>query len=141
MKVLFLFAAVLLFAGSCNHKPHYGTVPLDNRQASIDISSLRESVPEFYTAVLEGKRVDFFLVMMNGEISSYFDACKECYFKKLGYHNDAGAMVCRACNVRFPLDRLNTGIGGCYPIRLKGTREGNTYVIAREDLEAGRKLF
>ena len=141
MKVFLILSAFLFLAGSCRHKPYYAAAPFDGRQATIDISGLQESAPEFYTVVLGEKRIDFFVVMVNGELAAYFDACKECYFKKQGYRHDNGAMLCRACNIRFPMDKLRTGIGGCYPIRVNGFREGSRYIISGEALEAGKKYF
>jgi len=140
MKILILFCC-LFFLFSCDQKPSYRSAPFDGQQVSIDVHQLREAVPEFYSVVLEGKRIDFFVVLVNGEVASYLDACKECYVKKLGYRQDKGSMVCRACNVRFPLEKLDTGIGGCYPVRLRGSRVGDAYILGREALRAGTKYF
>ena len=126
---------------SCNQRPFYRSAPFDGQQISIDVRLLREAIPEFYSVVLEGKRIDFFVILANGEVASYFDACKECHTKKLGYRHEGGEIVCRACNVRFPMEKLDTGIGGCYPIRLRGGRVGDAYVVSRENLVAGIKYF
>lgn len=140
MKALLLFFSVILLF-SCNQKPSYRSAPFDGQKVSIDVGLLREAVPEFYSVVLEGKKINFFVLLENGEVASYLDACKECYFKKLGYRHDNGAMVCRACNVRFPLEKLDTGIGGCYPIRLHGSRVGDAYIVDRDALRPGIKYF
>ncbi|MBA4373619.1 MAG: hypothetical protein C0402_12265 [Thermodesulfovibrio sp.] len=140
MKALILFSC-FFFMLSCSQRPVYRTAPFDGRQVSIDVSQFREATPEFYTIVLEGKRIDFFVLLAHGEIVSYLDACKECHTKKLGYRYEKGAMVCRACNVGVPLENLDTGIGGCYPIRLQGSRVGDTYTLSREALAAGVKYF
>lgn len=140
MKALGLLCClVLLF--SCARGPSYRPAPFDGRQVSLDIRLLREGVPEFYTVTLEGKQINFFLLLLDSGISSYFAACKECHTKKLGYRHEGGEMVCRACNVRFPLEKLDTGIGGCYPISLRGGRVGDSYILSREALEAGKKYF
>lgn len=116
-------------------------VPFNDNRISVDIRKLKEGLPEFYSAAVEGKKVDFFVIRDAGAVTSYFDACKECYFKKMGYRYEKGHVVCKACNIRFPLDRLDTGIGGCYPIRLPGLTNGDIYIISREDLAAGLKYF
>ena len=140
MRALILFCCFFMLL-SCNQRPFYRSAPFDGQQVSIDVRLLRESIPEFYSVVLEGKRVDFFVVLANGGVVSYFDACKECYVKNLGYRHDKGTMVCRACNVRFPLEKLDTGIGGCYPIRLHGSRVGDADIVSREALAGGIKYF
>lgn len=140
MKAVILFCCFFMLL-SCNQRPAYRLAPFDGQQVSIDVRLLREAVPEFYSVVLEGKRVDFFVVHAHGEVASYLDACKECYSKKLGYRHDKDAMVCRACNVRFPLEKLDTGIGGCYPVRLRGSRVGDAYILTRDALRAGIKYF
>ncbi len=134
-----VFSLLLFF--SCDRRPVYPPVTFDGQSAVVAVGSLKEAVPVFFSFGLHGKRIDFFVVRSGSDISSYFDACRECYVQKRGYRYEKGAMVCRACNVRFPCDRLDTGIGGCYPIKLPGTRAGDRYVISREDLAAGEKYF
>lgn len=126
---------------SCDRKPGYPQLRFEGQQVAVDTRTLKESVPEFYSVVIDGKRVDFFIIRTAGGVAAYFDACKECYRKKRGYLHDDGTMVCRACDVRFPCDRLDTGIGGCYPVRVPGTAEGDTYILTREALAAGLKYF
>lgn len=152
MKQLVVICFLMLLF-SCNIRSSYQHVPYDGKQVSIDIRTLKEAAPAFYSVMIEGKRIDFFVVLLNGEVSSYFDACKECYTKKGGYRCDGGAMICKTCNVRFPLDKLDTGIGGCYPIkiqgkiqgkisgRIRGNGQGAAYILDKEAIEAGLKYF
>ncbi len=88
-----------------------------------------------------GKNISFFLVRVNGEIQSYFNACKECYPKKLGFSFEEGYVKCRSCNERWPIESLRDGIGGCSPIQLKGVLKGDKYVVTREALLEGVKFF
>ncbi len=131
----------LMLLSSCNIRSSYQHMPYDGRQVSIDIRTLKEAAPAFYSVIIEGKRINFFVVLLNGEVSSYFDACNECYKKKRGYRWDEGSMICKTCNVRFPFDKLDTGIGGCYPIRIRGSRKGDAYILDKEAIEAGLKYF
>jgi len=97
--------------------------------------------PRFYSLSIEGKNISFFLVRVNGEIQAYFNACKECYPKKLGFSSETGYMKCRACDERWPLESLRDGIGSCYPIPLRGTLKGDESVITREVILEGLKFF
>jgi uncharacterized membrane protein len=140
MRVFMLLCLAVLIS-SCHQKPSYRQVRFDGNVAVVDVHSLKEGVPDFYSAVFEGRKIDFFIIAENRVVKAYFDACKECYFKKMGYRYEKGELVCRACNVRFPIDKLDTGIGGCYPIKVPGTRKDDKYIIQKEALEAGLKFF
>ena len=126
---------------SCAKGPSYIQAPFNGYTSEIEVSTLMQKQPEFYSLSIEGKKISFFLVMVNGEIQSYFNACKECYPKKLGFSFYEGYMKCRSCNERWPLESLRHGIGGCYPIPLKGVLKGNKYVIAREAFLEGMQFF
>ena len=141
MRYLFviLFAASLL--SSCNNQSSFKQISLDGSIAEVDTKSLIDNQPEFYTVTLDGRKINFFVVMVNGEVQSYFNVCLTCYPKKLGFRFKDGGVICRTCNVSYPVDSLKDGIGNCYPIKLKGLRENDKYVISKEDLRAGWKYF
>jgi len=50
-------------------------------------------------------------------------------------------VVCRACDTRYSIYKLEKGIGGCYPIRIGGAQEGLSYRIARSTLEGHAGKF
>ncbi|TAN40208.1 MAG: DUF2318 domain-containing protein [Nitrospirae bacterium] len=141
MRVLWASACLLAFFVSCVNKPSYTGVALAGDLLALPVQTLTEEVPAFYSVIIDGKKINFFIVLVDGRVQSYFDACKECYSKKMGYYYEKGHMVCKACRVRFPLDRLDSGIGGCYPIKLLGTLEKGRYVIGKEALSAGTVYF
>ncbi len=138
-RILFLLLCVLTIVLSCDKKSSYREAPFDGSSVLIDVKNMKEGTAEFYSLVLDGKRINFFLLVMNGNINSFFDACLECYPKKLGFRVDGRYVVCKACNVRYPLDELR--MGGCYPIHLKGSIKDGKYIITREALKAGRDYF
>lgn len=141
MRFLFLilFAASLL--SSCNDKPSFKQISFDGPIAELDTKSLVNNQPEFYTVTIDGRKINFFVVMVNGEVQSYFNACLTCYPKKLGFRSKDGGVICRTCNVSYPVKSLKDGIGNCYPIKLKGNKGNDKYVIRKEDLMAGWKYF
>ncbi len=138
-------AILLLFAVLCSAcgrtSVSHTEVVFKGPQISIDVRALKEGIPEFYSVDSDHKKVLFFLIKVRGDVQSYFDACLSCYDHKLGFREENGYVVCQFCNVRYPVDELKTGIGGCYPIRLKGGLVGNAYVITRESLAKGERYF
>jgi uncharacterized membrane protein len=138
---VFLFLCLAVLIASCHQKPSYQQVRFNGNTVAIDIRSLKEGIPDFYSVVIEGKKIVFFIIAENSGVRSYFDACKECYYKKMGYHYEKGHVVCKACNVTFPLDKLDSGIGGCYPIKINGVRKDGNYILDKEALAAGLKFF
>lgn len=137
-----LLLIIAFAASSCSRMPAYEKAPLNGAgDIAINVRSLKEGVPEFYTFDSAGKRIDFFLIRVNGEIQSYFDACAMCYSEKLGYRVVGGEIVCRACNLKYTADELKTGIGGCHPIPLPGRTENGSYIITPDSIKAGSKYF
>ncbi len=126
---------------SCAKGPSYIQAPFNGDTSAIDVNALMPKQPRFYSLTIEGKKISFFLVKVNGEIQSYFNACKECYPEKSGFRFEEGHMKCRSCDERWPLENLRDGIGGCRPIPLKGTLRGEKYIVTREALLEGMKFF
>ncbi|MEJ2684020.1 MAG: Fe-S-containing protein [Candidatus Sulfobium sp.] len=141
MKFLIIPAVLAILLSSCTKSTPYRELPFDGHSVKISLKGVKENQPVFYSVEIDGKEVGFFLVMVNGKIQSYFNACVRCYPKKLGFSPDGGNMRCRACNAKYPLDELKEGIGSCCPIRLEGVEKNSTYVIDRESLLKGLRFF
>lgn len=139
MRVAFIFIVIALVLGGCAKKPSYPEAPVSGELIRLDIPD--SPGPVFYSYTHEGRRIDFFLVKVNGRVESYLDACRKCYPKKLGYRPDGGRVLCRACGIRFPLDKLREGEGSCQPIALKGRLAGDSYVIEKKDIISGTAYF
>jgi uncharacterized membrane protein len=129
------------------------TLPACSRQASypspvqigpdivIDTSVLEREVPKFYTYRVQDKKVNFFVIKMEDRILSFLDACASCYPHKQGYRCEDNAVICRYCDVRFPISKLEKGIGNCYPIKLEGRTEKDKYLISVDDLDKAADKF
>jgi len=141
MKYRVLFISIALILSGCSQEHKHQKAPYNGSKVRIDVSLLKEGVPVFY-AFEDGKvRIPFFVLNVKNEIHSYFDACNECYRNKLGFRYDEGTLICNACNVRYQIYNLKDGLGGCYPVRLKGTLNGGIYEIDKESLLQGKKYF
>jgi uncharacterized membrane protein len=75
------------------------------------------------------------VIEIKGWVLSFLDACLTCYPRKLGYASKEGFVVCRACDTSYSVFKLEKGIGGCYPIRIEGTREGGLYRITKSTID------
>jgi uncharacterized membrane protein len=141
MRGAFVTSCLLVLLCSCGGKADYPPAPFDGTSVRIRVAGLPEKEPRFYSLSLDGKRIDFLVIKIDGEIGAYFDACLECYRQKLGFRYEEGRMTCKACGVKLPLDILKTGFGGCFPIHLRGTLSNDMFVITKEALLAGRAYF
>ncbi len=133
-----LLIAVL---SACSHQPVYPAPPVSGGNASIEIASLKQEVPQFYTYQFHGRNISFFVLKLNERVVSFFDACNSCYPHKRGYKCEDSAVVCRACGLKFSVYKLEKGIGGCYPIRVEGRVEKGSYLIPLASLEAEAGKF
>ena len=137
--ITFLF---IIFLASCAKQPVYPEPEQIGSDVVINISSLKPGTPEFFTYhYTKGKNINFFVVNINGKILSFFDACERCYPKKLGYRFDSGGVVCRACDIRFPLSEIEKGIGSCAPIKLEGHVKDGKYFIPVSNIEGKADKF
>jgi uncharacterized membrane protein len=126
---------------ACSRQPRYAAPPIEGEHVVIPAASLPLEMPQFYSFRTEGTDVNFFVIRMKDRVLSFLDACLTCYPRKLGYRYENGAMVCRACDTRYSIHRLEQGIGGCFPIRIAGKLEGGSYLIARSALERHANKF
>lgn len=134
-------ALISLMLVSCaQKKPQTVPLKIEGEEIKIELSGIKEGVPYFLSLPEGEKKINFFVLRINNEIRSYFDACLKCYPKKLGYRQDADRLVCRACGVGYSLDALD-GVASCYPIPLEGKVQGSAYVIKKEHLIKGLKYF
>jgi uncharacterized membrane protein len=139
--ILLAFLAIIALAAACTSQPSYIAAPQEGSDIVIDPASLQPDVPQFYTLLHEGKKISYFALKIDGQVSSFFDACASCYTHKQGYRYDAGAVTCRYCSMRFPVYKLEKGLGSCYPIKIDGRMENGKYRIPVASLIASANLF
>lgn len=93
-----------------------------------------EGIPDFYRAEIDGRKIDFFVVSLNGQLMIFLNRCRKCFNSGLGFRFEDGLIRCRACNVTYPVKEISRGIGSCYPISVKSRSEGRYIRIKKEDL-------
>ena len=121
--VLFFYTSLFLLFTACSRQPVYPPPAVSGRDVVVDISALKHEVPQFFTYRYQGKNVSFFVIQLNDKVASFLDACASCYPHKQGYRCEDGSVVCRACGLKFSVYKLEKGIGGGDPLRVKGKKE------------------
>ena len=139
---LFLIGLVLLgLTAACTRQPSYPAALQEGLDFVIDPSGLQPDHPQFYTYLYQDKKISYFVLRIDGQVSSFLDACASCYSHKQGYRHDDGAVTCRYCNMRFPVYKLEKGLGSCYPIKIDGRMENGKYRIPVATLIASADKF
>ena len=89
-----------------------------------------------------GETIRFILARSSdGKIRTVFDACRECYSYHKGYKISGGAMVCRWCGNRYPIDHMTEGKASCKPVDLPHQERAGVVQVRAADLRKGRELF
>ena len=126
-----IFIAIMIMG--CTRKPEYPKAPVSDNNVIIEIKTLKDMTPVFYTLHSGGKRYDFFVQSIGGEVTAYADACFKCAPKQKGFRIEGRKLYCNSCGESFRLDSLS-GIGSCYPIMLKGQLRDGAYIINVDDI-------
>lgn len=134
--------AILAFVQpACTSRQPYPAPPFEGNDIVIDAARLPLERPVFYTYRSGAKNINFFVLRMQDKVLAFLDACATCYARRRGYRCEEGAVICRECNQRFSIYKLEKGIGGCYPIKLEGQLEKGRYRIPISALEARKDKF
>jgi len=143
---LLLVLAFLLLAGCVSDSTGnagIGSAPT-NSSMSIPVDTVGPQA-KFFEYESNGTTVRFFAVKASdGTIKTAFDACDVCFGSKKGYSQQGSNMVCNNCGNKYPIDGLGTenrNPGGCWPSYLPNKVVGNSVVIEKADLDAGRRFF
>lgn len=130
-----MLVIMLAVSSSCTRQASYPTAAQRGGNVIIDTVTLEPSVPQFYSYRYQGRTINYFVLKLDGKVSSFLDACASCYTHKQGYRYEAGAVICRYCNMKFPVYKLESGLGSCYPIKIEGKMAGGEYLIPVEIFE------
>jgi uncharacterized membrane protein len=108
----------------------------------IAAKTLDDGKAHFFSYAAGGRTITFFATKAaDGGIKTAFDACMACNHAKLGYRPEGSLVVCNNCGMGFPPAEIGTVTGGCNPISIKSSLEGQTIVFNATDLEAGAEYF
>ena len=152
--IIALVAIVALGAylaiGGSGDKPASSTVTSTSQNYSgaasdirIPVSDIESGRAKFFDYTTSDRRsIRFFaLKSSDGVYRAALDACDTCFHAKKGYHQEGDDMVCNNCSLRFPSAKINDVAGGCNPVGLPRSIEGDSLVIKATDLESGKFYF
>ena len=126
---------------SCSNPPSHPEVKATGDTFEVNLASLVPEVPSYFSYTYKGRKINFFVIMVDGRVQSYFDACETCHPKKLGFRYEGGYLYCRACSEKYSVKDLETGHGNCYPVKLSGQQKGDKYIITLDSLIENSRLF
>ena len=138
---IFIICILCLALAACAKQPAYSEPAIVGHEVVIDAAAVKQDEPVFFTYRYKNKNINFFVVRINNKIFSFLDACQKCYPKKLGYKYMEGRIICRACNMGYPVTEIEKGFGSCFPIKIPGALSAGKYVIPVSSLEAMSDKF
>jgi uncharacterized membrane protein len=113
-----------------------------SRDIRISLSDLGSQAKFFDYRLPDNKPIRFFVMKSSdGVYRAALDACDMCYHAKKGYHQEGDDLVCNNCGLHFHSAQINEVHGGCNPVGLPRTVEGDHLVIKASDLESRGQYF
>ncbi len=108
----------------------------------IPVASVEDGNAHFFALSSGGKKISFFAMRApDGSIHTAFDACMSCNHAKLGYRQEGDVVVCNNCGMGFKPADIGRVTGGCNPIPVTTSLDGQMLVFKTKDLEAGAQYF
>ena len=117
--------------------------PDPDRNVRIAVGDLEAGEARFYRFLNEGNQEVKLVVGRDrdGEVHVAFDANEQCFKAKRGYSYKDGWLTCRKCEKSFKLTEVNEIHGGCSPVAIRHTIEGDRLVIAESAVLEGWRYF
>ncbi|MBF0336946.1 MAG: DUF2318 domain-containing protein [Nitrospirae bacterium] len=137
----FVYVLVVLGLLSCESQVGHLTPTQRGAELIFDVTTLKGEVPKFYTYRYQGKKINFFVIKVDGRVMSFLDACKSCYQRKLGFEFHDGYFMCRSCKTSYSVHEIEKGISNCMPVKIDGRRQGDDYRISVSTLEGMAYMF
>lgn len=136
---IFLITAQFIYAQTAMALSPAMKLEFVNGAVSIPIAQLSDGDLHRYEVNINGTQVRFFLYPKpDGTIAAVFDACAIC--GPVGFYKTSTGLVCKNCAA--PINPQSVGqAGGCNPIPLNSTKNGDAIAITQADLAAGVPVF
>ena len=134
-----MVTAEFIYAKSVSALSPATPVTFTGGSLSIPLSQVSDGDLHRFAAREAGTDIRFLLYQKpDGKVVALFDACQIC--GPVGFFKGANGFVCKNCSA--PINGQSVGTpGGCNPVPLRSTADGNSIVIQEVDLGAGTKLF
>lgn len=134
-----LVTAEFIYAKSVNTLSTATPVSFSNGAVSIPVAQVSDGDLHRYEARGNETKVRFLLYQKpDGKVVAVFDACEIC--GPVGFFKGPNGLVCKNC--ASPINSQSVGTpGGCNPIPLRSTSNGDVVVIQEADVMARVKVF
>ena len=134
-----LVTAEFIYAKSVNAPSPATPVNFTNGAVSIPLAQVSDGDLHRFVAHENGTDIRFLLYKKpEGKVVAIFDACEIC--GSVGFFKGPNGLVCKNC--ASPINAQSVGTpGGCNPVPLHSSENGNAIVIQEADLAARAKLF
>ena len=134
-----LITAEFIYTKSVSALSPATEVSFVNGAIRIPLTQVSDGDLHRYAAREEGTEVRFLLYQKpDGKVAAVFDACEIC--GPVGFFKGPNGLVCKNC--ASPINSQSVGTpGGCNPIPLRSTAQGDAILIQEADLAARIKLF
>ena len=146
--VMIAVAAYFVINSRSSDKPSATTVAGDNPAAAaasdirIPLADLSAKAKFFDYKLADNQPMRFFVLKSSdGVYRAALDACDTCYHAKKGYRQEGDDMVCNNCGLHFHSAQVNEVHGGCNPVGLPRSVDGDQLVIKVSDLESRKQYF
>jgi len=114
-----------------------------NPEIRIGVKDLRPGEVRFF--VYEdraGQRIRFLLARdSTAQTKAAFDACQRCYLYHKGYVSSRGDLICKYCGNHYKLEKMQSGLASCIPVKLPIQTTEQTATIKSAELERQRGPF
>jgi high-affinity iron transporter len=129
---IFMVTAEFIYAKDITISPATDLLPDSQGKVMVPTKALAEGELQRYSVDVKGTKVRFLLYRKpDGKVASVFDACQIC--GGIGFYKAANGIVCKNCAA--PINPQSVGQpGGCNPIPLEATQDGDSVVISVTDL-------
>jgi uncharacterized membrane protein len=134
-----LVTAEFIYAKSVSALSPATPISFTNGSVSIPLSQVSDGDLHRYEAREGGAEIRFLLYQKPAQkVVAVFDACEIC--GPVGFFKGPNGLVCKNC--ASPINSQSVGTpGGCNPIPLRSTTNGEAIVIQEADLAARVKVF
>lgn len=134
-----LVTAEFIYAKSVSALSPATPLTFANGSVSIPLAQVSDGDLHRFSIRENGNEIRFLLYQKpDGKVVAVFDACQIC--GPVGFFKGPTGLVCKNCSA--PINGQSVGTpGGCNPVPLQSSAEGNAVVIQEADLAAGAKIF
>jgi high-affinity iron transporter len=129
---IFMVTAEFIYAKGVPISPATDLHPDSSGKVTVSTATLAQGELQRYGVDVNGVKVRFLLYRKpDNKVAAVFDACQIC--GGVGFYQGASGLICKNCAA--PINPQSVGqAGGCNPIPLEATQNGDSIVISVTDL-------